>query len=379
MPQDSLPGHEEQPEEILCESCGRFVGALGKCPHCGARVEARLSLRVFRWTAVLLSTVGLGLLYLMSTHREIPIVRVAEIKATMNFAYVRVAGVVSEDARVNRTGDAIRSVRFTLNDGTGEIPVTAFRANGVKLVEQDRVPHLGDKVELTGSLSVSAERVALWLQAPDQMKLERAKLEELALADISKAHEGRAVKVTGILRAVKAPAEGSGRPWTLVLADSSGTGEINLWSDTYETLSARGEVEPGAQVRAVVAVGSFRGHTQLRLAQAEDLEVLSERAEADAVALGDLTKDDQGRFVKIRGRVAEIQASKGERSPVRVTLTDGENTLALVYWPDVAEQLGDHAPVVDADCEASGLVSTYKGRVQVKLGRASDLEVSNRP
>ena len=62
-----LPGHETQSEEMACPKCGRFVGAATKCPYCGAKVEKRMSLVALRWAAVLLSTVGLFLLYLSAS------------------------------------------------------------------------------------------------------------------------------------------------------------------------------------------------------------------------------------------------------------------------------------------------------------------------
>ena len=34
---EALPGHETQSSEMNCPSCGRFVGAVTKCPYCGAK------------------------------------------------------------------------------------------------------------------------------------------------------------------------------------------------------------------------------------------------------------------------------------------------------------------------------------------------------
>ena len=74
----ALPGHETQSHEMNCTNCGRFVGAVSKCPYCGAKVEKRMSLVAVRWAAVLLATIGLFLLYLMAKYREIPVVKLGD-------------------------------------------------------------------------------------------------------------------------------------------------------------------------------------------------------------------------------------------------------------------------------------------------------------
>ena len=104
-----LPGHETQSKEMNCPACGRFVGAVSKCPYCGAKVEKRMSLVAIRWAAVLLATIGLFLLYMMAKHREIPVVMLGNIKPTMNFGQIRVIGQVDSDAR--RAGSRSRSMQ----------------------------------------------------------------------------------------------------------------------------------------------------------------------------------------------------------------------------------------------------------------------------
>ena len=114
-----LPGHETQSEEMNCPNCGRFVGAVTKCPYCGSKVEKRMSLVAIRWAAVLLATIGLFLLYLMAKHREIPVVMLGDVQPTMNFGQIRVVGQVASDARTFRNG----GMGFNVSDGTGTIMV----------------------------------------------------------------------------------------------------------------------------------------------------------------------------------------------------------------------------------------------------------------
>lgn len=49
MTANRLPGQNEQPTEIICHECGRFVGPLNRCPHCGAAVPLLLGVLAHRW------------------------------------------------------------------------------------------------------------------------------------------------------------------------------------------------------------------------------------------------------------------------------------------------------------------------------------------
>ena len=136
-----------------------------------------MSVRVFRYAALGLGTIGLGLLYLMAIHRELPVVKIGEIKPTMNFAYVRVVGTVAGDPRIFKEVGKVRSLRFTVDDGTGEISVTAFRSQAEDLVDQHKVPASGDRVEVAGALSITADDdVVMRLQVPEHLILTRAEV-----------------------------------------------------------------------------------------------------------------------------------------------------------------------------------------------------------
>jgi hypothetical protein len=273
MTTPASPGQPAPPAETLCGSCGRFVGALTRCPHCGARVTGRLSVRLFRYAAVLLSTVGLGLLYLMAIKREIPLVQVGKLSPTMNFAFVRVAGTATEDAHVIRDRGSVRSVRFTIDDGTGEIPVTAFAEKGRALVDAGRLPHAGDRVEVTASLNVSADRVTLYLQSADALRLTRAEAPPARLADLDAAQKGKSAVVAGRITRVNAPQPGTKQPWEVGVDDGSAERLLVFWPDVYAKLPEPARLKAGAGVRARVAVGLYRERVQLRIESAADLEL----------------------------------------------------------------------------------------------------------
>jgi DNA/RNA endonuclease YhcR with UshA esterase domain len=383
-----LPGQSEQPSDIMCPSCGRFVGALTRCPHCGASVQKRLSIRVFRYAALLLGTVGLGLLWLMATHREIPLVKVESIKPTMNMAYVRIAGTISGDARIFKEGEHVRSLRFMVDDGSGEMSVNAYRAQAQALVDQDRVPRSGDHVELAGSLGIMGDdQVVMRLQVPEQLVLTRAEMPVTALKDISQDLVGNSLMIEGTLAKVSPPREGSKAPWTIAVKDASDQREIMFWADVYDEIRDKILLQPGTAIRARVGVKTYRDELQLSLARGADLEFPTARSpaklaagpaapttDAQEIALGDITADMAGRVVKIQGRVAEIRTpTAGSKAPTELILQDGDKQIAVVYWDVVAQHLGQNQPVVGALMGVRGMVNVYKEKIQVKVNHSEQL------
>ena len=148
-----LPGHETQSDEMACPKCGRFVGAAVKCPYCGAKVEKRMSLLALRWAAILLSTVGLVLLWLMAKTREPERIRIGDIEATMNFGVVRLSGEVRGDPRPFKNGNGMS---FTVSDGSGELRVFVDMAQRKAMQEAGLVPRRGDGIDFVAQLQSSA-------------------------------------------------------------------------------------------------------------------------------------------------------------------------------------------------------------------------------
>lgn len=394
MSAEPLPGQSEQPAEIMCPSCGRFVGALTRCPHCGSRVAKRLSVRLLRYAALGLATVGLGLLYLMTTHRELPLVRVADIKPTMNFAYVRVAGTVSLDARMFKEGGKVRSMRFAVDDGTGEISVTAYRAQAEALVRNNMIPRAGDRIEVAGALSMTAnDDVVMRLQLPEHLSLTRAEMPVTGLGDVTPGMVGTSLLVEGTIAKVQAPKPGSKAPWAVTIRDDTGQRELTFWEDVYAELTDKILLAPGTAVRARVSVRTYRDQLQLSLNRGADLEFPGAMApagmtagpgapaparDAKAVAIADITADMAGQVVKVAGRVAEFRApAEGTKAPYEVVLKDGDRSVTVVYWDTVARHLDNNQPVVGALVTVRGQVGVYREKIQLKVNHSDQITVED--
>ena len=389
MNQASLPGQDSQPQDVTCVECGHFVGALTRCPKCGAPVHKRMSLRALRYAAVLLATVGLGLLYLMVTHREIPLVKIGELKPTMNFAYVRIAGTVSSDARAFREGGKIRSMRFMVDDGSGEISVTAFRAQAQALADADKIPNAGDRIEVAGSLSVTADDdVVMRLQVPEQLTLTRAEAAVTPLEEITGAMVGSSAVIKGTITAVSAPKPQTKQPWVVKISDGTAEKEITFWDDIYAEIPDKVLLMKGTPVRARVSVKTYRDQLQLSLGRANDLEFLGTKqgssmtagpaaptVKAAEAAIADITAEMAGQVVRVTGRVAEVNPPKEEKAPHEVILEDGGSKIRVVYWDTVASRLKGNKPMVGALISVRGMVGVYEGQLQLKVNHSDQISL----
>lgn len=286
-----LPGHETQSGEMTCPACGRFVGAAVKCPYCGAKAGKRMSLVALRWAAVLLSTVGLVLLWLMAKTREPELVKIGSIEPTMNYGSVRLAGKVKSDARPFRNGNGFS---FNVDDGTGSIIVFVDQAQRQAMVEGGLVPKRGDAIDFVVQLQASSSGNSARIRGlgPDSFKLVRggAKSAEPAAAEpapaaaresaapgpsapfpaIDESLAGKTVVLEGTVVSIREPKPGTKQPYALELTDGTTNLFVKFWADQYLQLDRPASL-PGAAVRVEAGVKPYRGKPELTLKKGSDL------------------------------------------------------------------------------------------------------------
>lgn len=260
------------PNEAICSHCGRYVGPLNKCQYCGAPIRQRLSLKFFRWAAVLLATIGLALLYLMSTLHEVPHIRIGEIETTMNFAYIHIEGEVPSDARIYSDAGLVSSLSFHVDDGSGRIQVRAYRKKARHLVESGTVPHKGDHVALEGSLNVSADRTVLYLQVPEKLEIvESAPIEAIELQNLSRKHLGDILMVKG--SSGKAFGFPGGNAFYLYGGDTRI--KTVLWSNRISGELSR-KISKGTDLAVTGEIDSYKDELEIIPRDASDILFLEE-------------------------------------------------------------------------------------------------------
>lgn len=349
-----------------CPSCGRFVGPYEVCPYCGARQAPRLSLRAVKWGAILLATVGLALLWIAAARAPLPHISIQQAAATMNFAYVEIAGQVVRSPTYNPDS---RSLSFTVDDGTGQMRVWAFRDVVDKLRAAGRIPGLGDRVTVAGTLRVREEDVSLTLNVPEHLEIGRAAAEERAIGSITAADALRRVRVRGQVWDVREPYSGL----TLItLRDATGAVDVAVDASLRHLTGDFSPPEVGQSLEVTATVSLYRDTPQLVPSSVGDIVPLAETVPvAERRPIGSLSAADEGRLVTVQGTVRQAEPFS---AGYRMTLDDGTGSVTVLLWNDLYRALPDPSSLwTDAQLEVTGEVSIYRDTLEVVPVRPCDV------
>ena len=359
------------PKDALCPSCGRFVGPYDTCPYCGTHLEGRLSLRVVKTAAILLATVGLVALWWTARQLEIPLLTVDQAQGTMNMAYVRFKGDISRSLSYDEEGGYLG---FWVDDGSGEVRVSAYRDVTEALLSSNRVPALGDEVEVAGTLRIREDFVSLTLNVPEHLSLKRPAPIKVQIGSLTQLDEGLRVRLAGEVRDTFSPYDGL----TLITVRDD-TGELSVAVD--ETLTAlTGDLPEIVEGQGIVVTGTvtlYRDNPQLTPSTVQDIRLSAvpeiEVQPAEVRQLSALSPADEGGVFQVAGRVVALTGFQGG---VKATLDDGTAQLLLLLWQSVYDALPQPTALdVGAELEVEGQLKVYEGAVELIPARASDIRL----
>jgi len=311
-------------------------------PVYGPQVKRPLRVRVLQIASVVLAFVGLILLYLYSVNRDIPLVRVDSVTPTMNFAYVRVSGEVTRDAYVFNSGGVV----FNLNDGSGEIAIMGGRAQAEALENAGRLPRRGDRVEVAGSLSISADQeVKLRMQSAEQLVLQRKRApspapgtSQIRLADITAAQKDQQISVTGVLKDINVPGPGSKAPYVLTLEQNGAELDVIFWDKVFQGLERKLPM-PGKIIRAFGRVDVYKDKIQLKVWEPGDLKEVTDTKTpvsdgmvtsiASITLIASITAEQKGGVFTVVGTLGEPKSIPGG---VIYPITDDSGEMVVLFW-----------------------------------------------
>ena len=401
-----LPGHETQSDEMACPKCGRFVGAATKCPYCGAKVEKRMSLVALRWAAVLLSTVGLVLLWLMARTREPELVRIGDIEATMNFGVVRLAGEVRNDPRPFKNGNGMS---FNVNDGSGSIVVFVDQAQRKAMAEGGLVPRRGDGIDFVAQLQSSASGSSARIRslnpssfrlmrdggapvaraaaddgveqagAPDRSARPAPSAKDLGPAvpfsAVDASLVGKSVVLEGTVVAIQEPAADSKRPYVVTLTNGVEGVDLKVWPDQFAQIADAASLT-GTPVRVKAAVKLWKDRVDLQLRRGEDLQraVRPAQKRRAPVPVATAAAEKLGSWVTVVGALSEPADLDGKGTAYR--LTDDSGSIQVVFWNSTVPPDLQRKAAAAARASVNGKVREYQGTRQVVPSKADGVEIA---
>lgn len=352
-----------------CPSCGRFVGPLEECPYCGAHIKKRLPLKYLRLACLLLAVSGVVVLLYAVSGSATPTTKIGGIGATMNYAYIRVEGLVTRGPIYDADAE---SIRFYIADDTGEIQAVAFRDVTRQLRAQDKVPATGDKIYVEGTLRIRDDLNSFNIASADKLILSQPASNEIRIKDIGRDDEYHYVRVRGDVREIREPYQGL----TLVtLGDASGEVEVAVNADVEKLYGAPEAFQLGDSLEVQGVVTYFRDLPQLLLRNPRDLKRLEvENTAAEVQKIGDLDSARVNRLALVSGQITRVSKfSQG----IRAGLADPTGEITLVLWKDVYDGIPNASELrIGAQVTILGKVSEYHGEMEILPHNATDVRIA---
>ena len=183
---------------------------------------------------------------LFANRRAAPLVRIGDIKPSMNLSTVRVRGILEADTCRLQGG----SMLIRVADETGSLPVFLDRALSGML------PKTGCGIDATGQLRVDASnRASMRVHDSRRIKI---------------LGNGLPTVVQGRVSEVWSPPPDSRAPYRIVLDRPEGSLDIVHWFPPEIQVAA------GDWLEAEGVLGFYKGRMQLKVREAEDIRIQSE-------------------------------------------------------------------------------------------------------
>ena len=358
-------GLREFPEETLCPSCGRFVGAYEKCPYCGAELKKRMSLILWKKIAVFGTLLGLGIMWFAATRMDPQKVQIGEIQETYNNAQVTIQGVVIS----RRLDEDKGSISLIIADQSGSIQARSFSALP-KFKELGNIPQVGDLISTVGTIGVDAVYgTSLNLGLPHRLKiLESPEAEEVKLSKLKQSYVNSKVIVTGM---VKYPTRfgkatiTDGVTDVIVLLDPRNLGEEIPEFATGDGMEVTGVVISGMEGYTIIP-----GNVEdVKAVEIVEIGISKKK-------ISEITMADLGELVEVEGKVVGFKAFK--KGGGAVTISDGTGRIEISpLFASLFDQIPDsHKLKINGTrVRAKGTVGQFRNNLQVKPGAAANVTV----
>jgi DNA/RNA endonuclease YhcR with UshA esterase domain len=384
-----MDASRDYPEEVLCPSCGKFVGAYERCPYCGTELKKRMSIVFFKRAAIVVALGGLFLLWLTATKLKPQLIKINEITPMYSNAVVEVRGTVLS-TKMTRKDD----ITFIVADGTGELRCQAFRGRE-KMRQTGNLPHAGDMARVIGQINMTDRwGTSLMINVPSNVEVTPVKSERVAIGDISEEDRGRSVEVVG---EIVSAFERGGNVF-MMIGDTTGVIDMPMWKsdlDRIESEEHRKEITTmGREIRVRGSVGEFRGKPQIQYRDVDEIEVLAEdtipgkkiprwkgarssgKKKLQKMEIGKITLDDEGRLVEVRGEV--VRAWPGKKK-TDLLIGDTTGVIRIPLWNRAMKRLdgAKRKEIVTPGRELTiiGTVSQWKGKLQLEVRNFETVEV----
>jgi DNA/RNA endonuclease YhcR with UshA esterase domain len=323
-------------------------------------------MRLLKVLIVLLALSSTFALVLASRATPRQLSAIDSVRPSMNFAYVRIEGVVPAHASLS---EADGYLSFRVLDGTGEMRVSAYRNTVRQLLTQGRVPMPGDRVSVEGTLRIRDDDSSLILNAPDALTVETPTASPIRLAALDTMALGERAQVSGQVRRVR---DVSDALRIISLRDGNAMADV-LLPLSLAAFADAPALQPGEWISVTGGVGEYRGAKQLLPSALSNIVIIDRPVDREARPIGALHDGLLGQWIGIAGEVSDLRPmSSGMR--VDVSGAPGE-TLTVVLFDSVWQTLPFSQTLTVGDhLRAQGEMAKYRGELELLPELAVDVE-----
>ncbi len=321
-------------------------------------------MRALKGLTFALAVCGVVAMIVASRATARPLIAISSIGPTMNFAYVRIKGVVPDYPTLS-TADGYLS--FYLQDATGRMHVTAYRSTVDALMARAAVPMPGDQVTVEGSLRVRDDDVSLTLNTAEALAVEYGESVAVELAALDAFPTGACATVTGQVRDVQDVTPALRR---VVLRSGDTQAQMLLPLALPDVFGDSPALKPGEWVQVTGGVGEYRAQRQLLPARAEDIRVVSPPI-PEVRPMSALNRRMAGRWVTVRGTVGKLRPVR-DGMLLSVQDASGGSIVVAMFEPWFAVPFSQTLQVGDAVL-AQGELVIYQNQLEVQPELSVDL------
>ncbi len=193
---------------MKCPSCGMEIPDDSEiCPYCTARVHKRIRIKTIYIVALALLVVAASYATLAFVASEVEISKIADLGLNDNYNFVHVRGTVVDYPRTYDTSYGVEQLSFRISDGTDTLLVKIYRDLVDRVVEENKVPGIGDEVDVQGTFTYGTSK-GLIVNNVEFLRVSRVKFSEVPLSEIASASpwdfkNGDAVSVVANITGVR--------------------------------------------------------------------------------------------------------------------------------------------------------------------------------
>jgi DNA/RNA endonuclease YhcR with UshA esterase domain len=194
---------------------------------------------------------------------------------------------------------------------------------------------------------------------------------------------GTRVYMQATVVSISPPRPESRQPYSVYLADSTGTMRTVIFQDTWNKIPNPAWIQPGARVDLFAKITEYRGERQIEIDQPNYIRQTPGTVPVDGAAMrtnrdgavtftlisvGSLNITHVGQAVRVRGTVVAYEEPANDRTPFRVMVRDDSGEVEAIYWRKVAEKITpENRPHVGQPIEISGTAGEYLGKMQLRV------------